>query len=165
MKPKIFQKIQDDMECEIPIKIEITYGAIAVDSDFLNLLNRELSDGRGTFHTDEYCNEKPCSCESTESLIIKLKHDEATNINELKRLEEGLDYFNRKFRDVFWKSYVSLKDKQNSELCAWNIGSSKYNELARSEIDLLIDTNCTKTTMRKCSSNGKTCEYLRRISE
>lgn len=180
MKPKFFQKIAEDMKSGIPIKVEIEYGAITTDIDFLKLLNKEFSGGKGSFHSDEDCDTfryttpKPCSCNSYESLNINLKNKKAANLVELRKMAGDFDYFSKKFRGMFWQSYVNIKDEKGDNLCSWNIGSS-YEKLTRPEISLLNDTSCDfyydnspsnalKTAIRKCPSHGKTCKYLRRIS-
>ncbi len=181
MKPKLFQKIADDMKSGIPINMEISYGAISIDSDFLKLLNKEFSGGKGSFHSDEDCDAivyttpKPCSCGSSESLIIDLKDNKAENIGELEKMTDDFNYFSKKFRGMFWQSYVNIKDEKGHNLCNWSIGSS-YEKLDRSEISLLDDTSCgfyyddsptktLKTAIRNCPSHGKTCKYLRMFSE
>ncbi len=182
MKPKLFQKIAEDMKSGIPIKAEIGYGAVSIDPDFLKLLNKEFGGGRGSFHTDENCEAinyytkpKPCSCVSSEPLFIKLNNSKAKNTGELKKVVEDINYFSRKFPDMFWNIYVNIKDKKGEELCTWHIGSS-YEKIERSEVDLMDDTSCgfyydnsptsaLKTAIRNCPSHGKTCKYLRRVSK
>lgn len=181
MKPKLFQKIAEDMKSGIPIKMEIGYGAIEIDSDFLKMLNKEFGGERGSFHTDENCDAivytkpKPCSCSSSESLIINPKNKKAANPVELEKMADNFDYFSKKFRGMFWQSYVNIKDEKGDNLCSWNIGSS-YEKIERSEVSLSDDTSCgfyyddsptktLKTAIRNCPSHGKTCKYLRMFSE
>ncbi len=182
MKPKLFQKIGEDMKSGIPVEVEIGYGAVIIDHDFLKLLNKEFGGGKGSFHTDEVCetinsydSPKPCSCGSSEPLFVRLNNKKAKNPAELEKMAEDFNYFSEKFRGMFWKTYVNIKDKKGEGLCNWDIGSS-YEKLIGPEISLMDDTSCgfdyydsptkaLKNAIRECPSHGKTCKYLRRVSK
>jgi len=180
MKPKLFQKIAEDMNSGIPIEVEIGYGAIITDPDFLKLLNKEFGGGKGSFHSDDNCNAvyyttpKPCSCGNHNSLFIKLNNKKSASPAELEKLAEDFNYFSKKFPGIWWQSYVNINDEKGHSLCNWDIGSS-YEKLTSPEISLMDDTSCgfyyddsptseLKTAIKNCPSHGKTCKYLRRIS-
>ncbi|MFZ3076863.1 MAG: hypothetical protein WA139_00210 [Candidatus Aenigmatarchaeota archaeon] len=182
MKPKLFQKIAEDMKSGIPVEVEIGYGAVSIDHDFLKLLNKEFGGGKGSFHNDENCeainyyrNLKPCSCGSSEPLFVMLNNNKAKTSGELERMAEDFNYFSKKFPGMWWQSYVNIKGEKGQSLCNWNIGSS-YEKLTSPEISLMDNTSCgfyyddsptktLKTAIRNCPSHGKTCKYLRKISK